>query len=160
MSKYSDALAIAAPYCSTSEHCRFDILKKISRYGLSDKEKKELIDQLEKEGFFNEERFVKAFVNDCFHFNKWGRLKIRYKLKQKEIKYELIDEGLAVISENDYRELLLAILKQKRPFVKSNSQCALRGKMLRFALTRGFEPHIVLSCLKELDLDEDTEDFL
>lgn len=160
MSNYSEALAFAAAYCSSSEHCKIEILDRINRFELSNDEQEKIIERLEKEGFLNEKRYVKAFVNDRFRYNKWGRVKIRYMLKQKRIEPSLIDECMEVISENEYHELLLLLLKQKRPTVKSKNPYELRGKMLRFAAGRGFEPHIVSSCLKELDIDEDTEDFL
>ncbi|MDD4922436.1 MAG: regulatory protein RecX, partial [Bacteroidales bacterium] len=115
MSNYSEALAFAAAYCSASEHCRSEVLDKTARFELSKDEELKLIQRLQQEGFLDEKRYIRAFVSDRFRFNKWGRIKIRYLLRQKGVSAELIEEGLEAIPEEDYQEMLLTLLKQKKP---------------------------------------------
>jgi len=157
MSNYSEALAFTAAYCSAAEHCKSEVLEKASRFELTAEEQLTLIQKLKQEGFLNEQRFVKAFVNDRFRFNKWGRIKIRYMLRQKGISTELIEEGVGLINDEDYHEMLLTILKHKKPSIKSKSNYELRGKMLRYAAGKGFEPSIASKCLREMDIDEDED---
>lgn len=157
MSNFSEALVLAASFCSTSEHCESEVLDKICRFELIPEDRKKLILRLQQEGFLDERRFVKAFVNDKFHFNRWGRIKIRYMLKQKGIKSDVIEEGIKQISEKEYQGILLKLLKEKRPAIKSKNVYELRGKLLRFATGKGYEPSIVTLCLKDLDLNEEDE---
>jgi len=155
MSNYTEALAFAAAYCSTAEHCRSEILDKTEKFELNPEEKVQLIQRLQQEKFLDEKRYVRAFVRDRFRFNKWGRIKIRYMLRQKGIPSDLIDEGIETISEEDYLDMLFSLLKQKKPSVKSKSNYELRGKMLRFGSGRGFEPSLIAQCLKKMDIEED-----
>lgn len=155
MSNYTEALAFAAAYCSTAEHCRTEILEKTEKFELNPEEKVQLIQRLQQEKFLDEKRYVRAFVRDRFRFNKWGRIKIRYMLRQKGIPSDLIDEGIETISEEDYLDMLFSLLKQKKPSVKSKSNYELRGKMLRFGSGRGFEPSLIAQCLKKMDIEED-----
>ncbi|MDD2611397.1 MAG: regulatory protein RecX [Bacteroidales bacterium] len=162
MSNYSEALAFAAAFCSTAEHCKSEVLDKTSKFELNPEEQSKLIQRLQQEGFLNEKRYVKAFVGDRFRFNKWGKVKIRYALKQKRVSNELIDEGMDAIPDEDYKEMLMTLLRQKRPSIKSKTNYELSGKMIRFAVGRGFESALITKCLKEMDIDEEeyNEDFI
>jgi Uncharacterized protein conserved in bacteria len=157
MSNFSNALVYAASFCSYSEHCKSEVLDKISRFELTFEDRERLILHLQQEGFLDEKRFVMSYVNDKFRFNKWGRIKIRYMLKQKDIKSETIKEAIKQIPEEEYHQMLLKLLKEKRPAIKSKNVYELRGKMIRFATGKGYEPSIVTLCLKELRISEDGE---
>jgi len=157
MSNYSEALAFAAAYCSSAERCKTEVLDKTAKFELESEEQTKLILRLQQEGFINEKRYISAFVNDRFKFNKWGKIKIRYMLRQKGISSELIEEGLGLISEDVYQEMLLTLLKLKRPTIKSKTQYELRGKMLRYGTGKGFEPSLISQCLKKMDIEEDTD---
>lgn len=157
MSNYSEALAFAAAYCSASEHCKSEVLDKTVKFGLDQEEQAKLIQRLQQEGFLDERRYVRAFINDRLRFNKWGRIKIRYMLRQKGISAEFTQEGLESIVEEDYLDMLLTLLKQKKPSIKSKSNFEMREKMLRFAAGRGFEPSLISQCLKKLDIGEEED---
>jgi len=155
MSNYSEALAFAAAFCSTTEHCKSEVLDKTSKFELNPEEQSKLIQRLQQEDFLNEKRYIKAFVSDRFRFNRWGKVKIRYALKQKGISNELIDEGMDVILDEDYKEMLMTLLRQKRPSIKSKSSYELSGKMIRYAAGKGFESTLITKCLKKMDIDEE-----
>lgn len=154
MSKYSEALAFAASYCSTSEHCKSEVLDKTLKFELTSEEQFKLIQRLQQEGFLDEKRYVKAFVNDRFRFNKWGRIKIRYMLRQKGIPSNLIEDGMRLIPDEDYQEMLQTLLTQKKTSIKCKSNYELKGKLLRYAAGRGFEPELISICLKYIDINE------
>jgi len=155
MSNYSEALTFAAAFCSNSEHCKSEVLDKIARFELQEEEQKKLINRLQQEGFLDEKRYVRAFVSDRFRFNKWGRIKIRYMLRQKGLPTQLIEEGMENISDEEYENILLTLLRQKKPSVKSKSNYELRGKMMRYAAGRGFEPSQISKCLQRMDINEE-----
>jgi regulatory protein len=155
MSNYSEALAFAAAFCSSAEHCKSEVLEKMSKFELGQEEQSRIIQRLQQESFIDEERYVKAFVSDRFRFNKWGRIKIRFMLRQKGVSTELIEEGIKLIADDDYTNTLLTLLKQKKSTVKSKTKYELREKMLRFGAGRGFEPSIISLCLKKMDIDEE-----
>jgi len=155
MSNYSEALATAAGYCSMSEHCISEVVEKTRRYELTVEEQATLIRHLMGEGYLNENRYVKAFVKDRFRYNKWGRIKIRYMLRQKGLSSSLIEEGLSEIQEEEYMEMLTDLLRQKKRSTKANSSYELRGKLLRFAAGRGFELDQAGVCLRKMGMDDE-----
>jgi regulatory protein len=158
MSNYSEALAHAAAFCSASEHCISEVLDKTKKFELSQEDQDKLIRRLQEEGFLDEKRYVKAFVNDKFRFSKWGRIKIRYRLRQKGVSSDLTEEGLGIISEKDYQETLTSMLLQKKRSVKAASKYEYWGKMMRFAISKGFEPSIASDCLKEIGINDNEDE--
>jgi regulatory protein len=157
MSNYAQALNVAASYCSTSEHCLSEVLEKIKRFELSPEEQEELIHRLKTEQFLDEKRFARAFINDKFRYNKWGKIKISYALRQKGLSAALIEEGLSRIQEDDYRAMLTDLLKQKKKSVKATSIYQLKGKLFQFAASRGFESPIIGACLKQMGMEEEND---
>ena len=154
MSNYSEALAFAAAFCSATEHCKSEVLDKTSKFELSTEDQLKLIQRLQQEGFLNENRYVKAFVSDKFRFNKWGKIKIRYSLRQKKVANEQIDEALEAIPDEDYEKMLTTLLRQKKSSIKSKTNFELCGKMIRYAAGRGFEPSLISKCLKKMDIEK------
>ncbi|MEI6556196.1 MAG: regulatory protein RecX [Paludibacter sp.] len=141
----------AASYCSISEHCIFDVEEKLTAWGVCDSEKKEIIDRLISEDFINEKRFCTYFVKDKFRFNKWGKIKISYALKQKGLKDELINKALASIDDGEYEEMLASILKTKLKGLKYEFEYEKQGKLFNFAQSRGFESQVIYRIVKLID---------
>lgn len=151
----------AAAYCSGVERCRQDVEKKIAAAGLPPEATARIIQRLVDERFIDEARFCRSFVNDKLRFNKWGRIRIGYELRQRQIPKALIAEALEAIDEAAYREILKTLLKDKRRSVKAKDKRDLFSKLLRFAAGRGFESESIIKCLQELgDYEElDQEDW-
>ena len=62
----------------------------------------EIIATLIEEGYLNEERFAIAFAGGRFRMKGWGRVKIRYELKQKQVSDYSIKKALEQINEDEY----------------------------------------------------------
>ena len=139
-----------ASYCSTAERCIEDVRLKIVSAGATPEMEERIIARLLQEKFIDETRFCRCFVNDKFRFNRWGRIKISYELRQKNITSELISEALSQIDEEDYKSVLHALLKEKKRTAKGQTEQDLFNKLYRFALSRGFESNLTVQQLKKL----------
>ncbi|MPQ45511.1 RecX family transcriptional regulator [Marinifilum sp. N1E240] len=146
----SEALSKVQFICSRMEKCCSDIRKKLKDWNLPRDEQDEIIQSLIEDKFINEERFTTFYVRDKFRFNKWGKVKISYHLKQKQIPERLIDEALKQINENDYRENLQELLHAKLKGLKDDDPYQLKSKLFRFAQGRGFESQISLKLIDQL----------
>lgn len=156
----SEVLHRMASYCSMKEYCTQDIRKKIDATGLSPEECDRIINRLCSEKFLNEERFTRAYIKDKLRFSKWGRIKIKYELRKKDIPSSLIEALLDETEESAYQTLLKDILIQKKKSTKGKSPQDIYSKLFRFAAGRGFESHLISSCLKTiLNTDPDEADF-
>ena len=151
MSTYSEALASAAAYCSKGEKCRSEVCAHLKRFELSADEMQRLLGDLEKEGYLDERRYARAFASDRFRFQHWGRLKIRHALCLKSVPSAVAEAALEVISEEDYMAELRRTLMEKIKTTKKGLDGAQwAAKIIRHALSRGFEAEAVRRCLAEI----------
>ena len=100
MKTEAEVLSNLARYCSQAERCTDDVRKKIKASGFTEDIINRIINRLIQEKFIDEQRFCRSFVNDKLKFNHWGRIKIAYELKKRNIKPEIYSEALDSIDEN------------------------------------------------------------
>lgn len=136
--------------CSQSERCRFDIVTKLRLWELSEEEIEEALSYLIKERFLDEGRFVRFYVNDKLRFNKWGKVKLTYMLRQKQIPENLIRESLNRINDDLYMKTLRNLLVSKVKSIKGASDYQRKGKLAVFAQSHGFEAELAFRIAGEL----------
>jgi regulatory protein len=145
------ALKKAMALCAGREYCSEDIRMKLDSWGLNSHDVESVMNKLIKENFINDKRYAEAFVKDKYNHNKWGKVKIAAQLRAKRIGSEFIESALARLDEDEYRQTIRHILASHRKFVKAKNQFDLKGKLLRFGLSKGFESHILYDILNETD---------
>ena len=72
-------------YCAYQERCHSEVKEKLYSLGVWKKDQDQMIATMIEEGYLNEERFAIAFASGRFKIKHWGRVKIRYELKQKQV---------------------------------------------------------------------------
>jgi regulatory protein len=147
---YKMSLTKAMALCSRREYCSEDIRAKLQSWSVSEKDAEKIISALIKENFLNEARYSEAFVKDKFRYNKWGRVKIAAHLKAKSIPGELIRSALDSIDDELYRNTLKELIASHRKSVKAKNQYDLKGKLLRYGLSKGFESSLLYDILNDL----------
>lgn len=125
--------------CAMSEQCCHDVLQKLRRWEVEPTMAERIVAKLVKERFIDEERYAKAFVRDKFRYNHWGKVRIEQELKMRKIASRHIEMGLEELKEEDNLETLRQLIEKKRPSVKGKNEYEIKGKLIRFALGKGFE---------------------
>ena len=143
-----------AAVCAQAEHCEQEMRDKMKRWEIDATTQDSIIARLVKERYINDERYARAFVKDKIRYNKWGRRKVQQALWMKRISDEIQQRVLDEIDEKEYLDVLIPLLKQKRKTIKANNDYELNQKLVRFALSRGFDFSIIRQCLK---VDEDLD---
>lgn len=138
-----------AAKCSTSEQCLSDIEAKLSRYELTEEERTHILRHLVEEKYIDDRRYAKAFIRDKYRFNKWGRIKIAQGLRMKGIDNDIVSEAMEVIDEAEYLDILRELIKTKRKSTRGKSAYEVNGKLIRFAVGRGFEFGAIRTCLND-----------
>lgn len=140
MKTYSEEQLLnkAASACSSSEHCISEIEEKLKRYGANEDAVERIICRLLKEGFIDEGRYAKAFTRDKYRFNKWGEIKIRMALKTKRVKDRDIEKAIDEIDRKEYMNNLAILIRAKQKDVKAENEYEKNGKLIRFALSKGY----------------------
>jgi regulatory protein len=146
-----ELLQRAQKVCSGREYCISDIMSLLDRWGAKDeKTKSAVINKLIEDKFIDEVRYCRAFARDHFTYNQWGKVKITLSLKSKYIPAEVIASGLEAIDEEEYLALLRKIIGDQQKRIKARNRYDLKGKILRHALGKGFESHLVYDVINSM----------
>lgn len=148
-----NAYSRMARICSMRECCSFDIKQKLKRMQLDDDVIDRVLSLLQKQQYIDDARFSRSFINDKLRFSKWGKTKIEFALRQKQIPQEAIDEAFEEFSDELLTESLKPLLEKKMKSVKGKSEYEKRTKVIRFGLSRGFSMQNILKCLGTLPGD-------
>ncbi len=140
---YKTALSKAMALCSKKEYCKSEIRQKLQKWNLENDDINKVIDKLSDDNFLSEERYAQAFVKDKFRFNKWGKLKIKSHLRQKQIDDSIISEAIKLIDNDEYIEMIKSLITAKERTVKAKNDYDKKQKLLRFLAQKGFEPSLV-----------------
>ncbi len=142
-------LSKAMNYCSRAEHCVTEVLQKLNQWEAPEEYHNKIIDYLIQENFINEERFAQAFVNDKFKFDRWGKQKITFVLKQKQIPTTIISNSLERIDPEEYHKTASQLMKKKWVSLEDEKPAAIKNKILRYMSSRGFESGLIFELLNE-----------
>jgi regulatory protein len=110
-----------------------------------------IISKLIEEGYLNEERFAIHFAGGRFRIKQWGKVKIKYELKQKKVSDYCIKKALSSIDADDYEKLLQKLAGQKLKTLKGEKNIFIKKRKLQdFLLQRGFENDLVRSVVQKI----------
>ncbi len=138
MADFDKIITRAAKLCSTAEKCSHDMWTKMIAWGLEEREADKAVAYLVEHKFLDDSRFARYFVKDKLKFNKWGRIKIGYVLRQKQLPEDVINEALREINADTYTEILDQLVLHKMRSAGDLSIPANKAKVLRFAAQKGF----------------------
>lgn len=149
-----------AAACAQAEHCEQEMRDKMKRWGMAPETQNRVVERLTKERYIDNERYARAFVKDKVRYNKWGRRKVQQALWMKRIDDDIQQRVLDEIDDEEYLKVLVPLLKQKRKSIKAANDYELNQKLVRFALSRGFDYGIIRQCLdvdEEMDIDDEMD---
>jgi|SRR6218665_243264 len=137
-------------YCAYQERSHSEVRDKLYQLGVWKKDHDEIIASLIEDNYLNEERFAIALAGGKFRMKEWGRVKIRYELKQKQVSEYCIKKAMKEIKEDDYLKLLEKLAAEKYATLKSEQYLVRKKKTQDFLMQRGFEPALITRILNEL----------
>ena len=138
------ALPKIKQYCTYQERCHAEVKEKLYAFGLYKKDVEQLISQLIEENYLNEERFAIQYAGGKFRMNQWGRIKIKYALKQKQVSDYCIKKALKEINESDYKKTLQKLTEQKLKTLKGEKNIFIKKRKLQdYLLQKGYEGELV-----------------
>ena len=148
---YKRALERAMAICSKSEKCIGEIYDKLNTWRITTEEdNKAIIQELVKNKFIDEKRYARSYTRDKYRFNKWGRIKIRAMLIAKGISNSDIEYGLGMIDNESYLKMIEEEMLIKRKSIRASNLFDLKGKLYRFAASRGYERDHIYDFINKL----------
>ncbi|MBL0268396.1 MAG: RecX family transcriptional regulator [Chitinophagaceae bacterium] len=133
-------------YCAYQERCHSEVKEKLYSLGVWKKDHDAIISTLIEENYLNEERFAIAYAGGKWRMKHWGRVRIRYELKQKQVTEYCIKKALKQIDEEEYLQVLHETAAAKYASLKSDQYLVRKKKTMDYLVNRGFEMSLVNSC--------------
>lgn len=144
-------------YCAYQERCHSEVKEKLYSFGLRKQQVEESISQLIEEDYLNEERFAIQFAGGRFRMKQWGRVKIQYELKQKQVSAYCIKKALQQFDEVDYQKTLEKLTRDKWDSVKGAgvNQFVKMSKTTDYLLQKGYESDLIRREIEKLKKGSD-----
>ena len=138
-----EALIKAANFCAYQERTHKEVRTRLSEIEVLGDESEAIITWLIENNYLNEERFARIFAGSKFRQKKWGRIKIRQELKMRGVSDYCLKAGMSEIDGDDYMVTLQEIIEKKSRDIKDSNKLIIKQKLVKFALSRGFEHDLV-----------------
>lgn len=152
---YEMALQRLTALCASAEHCEYEMTEKMRKWEVDEVDRERIMDYLRKAKFVDDERYARAFVKDKIKYNKWGRMKVEQGLWAKHIAEDIRRKVLDEVDDTEYKSVLMDLLKVKRRGIKADSDYQMNMKLIKFAMSRGFDYSIIRQCI---DCNESVEE--
>lgn len=136
--------------CSRAEHCKEEMRRKMERWEVANDIQEKVIAYLVKERYIDEERYTRYFIRAKKEYSHWGERKIEQALYMKRIPKDIYEPLLKEICNNDFHDILKSLLQNKKRSVKASNDYELRGKLIRFAMQRGFTYDQIMEVMDDL----------
>lgn len=137
-------------YCAYQERCHKEVVQKLQSMHVIPEAIDVIVVHLIQHNFLNETRFAKAFVRGKFKFKAWGRRRLTFELKQKDVSKVNINQALADISDAEYIGVFNDLAEKKALSIKEPNVLKKKKKFTEYFLYRGWESHLVYDKANEL----------
>ena len=135
--------------CARSEKSSGDALRLMSQWQVPQSERGAVLDKLLKDRFIDDSRYAEAYVREKSRLSGWGARKIALQLRQKGVSQDVIAEALKQLDSDIELPRLVEKLRRKARTTKYSSDYELRGKLLRYALSLGFDYDLAQRAVEE-----------
>ena len=134
--------------CSKAEYCRADVYRKALKDLEGDAEAAgKVVEQLVADKYVDDVRYASAYAREKAGLQGWGPVKIRFHLRAKGVSDADIASALQEIEPEKAEARLEKLLAAKARTLEGDPQ--FRLKLLKFALSRGYEYDTVEAVLKK-----------
>lgn len=137
-------------FCSYQERCHSEVAAKLRTFRLPKVQAEEVFGQLIENDYLNEQRFAEQFAGGKFRMKQWGRQKIRWALRQKNVSEYCIEKGLAQIPSADYAIVIDQLTQKRWEELAGEDDFSRKGKTKNYLVQKGYEPSLVQQAVDQL----------
>ena len=121
----------AASFCAYQERTHEEVRRRLDKLFVEEEDAEWIISQLIRDNFLNEERFAHSFAGGKFRIKKWGRKRILFELKQKQVGDRNIQSALNQIDVVEYKATLTKLAEKKLEAICSKEKTEVLQKNSR-----------------------------
>jgi regulatory protein len=136
-------------FCGYRERSHHEVVEKLYALGVWKKDHDEILATLIEEDYLNEQRFANTFARGHFRQKQWGKIKIRYQLRQKKVSTYCINSAMKEIDDEEYAATLQQLFDAKWNSLKNEKNRFVKMKKVSdYLVQKGYEPEIVNNLMK------------
>jgi len=106
--------------------------------------------ELIKDDFLNEERFAFSFIRGKFRIKQWGKIKLKNELRQRNITSALINNALDQINNEDYNKTFDELALKKFNYLNQDTSINSKKKFINYLQYRGWENDLIFKKVNDL----------
>tara|TARA_B100000768_G_scaffold72763_1_gene69775 strand:- start:4647 stop:5195 length:549 start_codon:yes stop_codon:yes gene_type:complete len=126
-------------WCSLRERCEQELRIKLQKLDVSENEANQVIEQLVREDFLSQSRFLESYIRSHIEYKGWGPYKIVNGLKTKGFDSNEAWGAVNLWDQSDFERALLHLFERKRGEWQDN-----RERVIRFLVSRGYRMEDIL----------------
>ena len=126
-----------------------DLIKKLRLSFYPEEAVKEAIEKAKKFGYINDERYAERYVST--YKDKYSKLNLKYKLMEKGINKEIIDNALEE-ADIDESPMIIKLLEKKHYFEMDEPEK--KQKIIASIMRKGYKYTKIKDVIKDIAADE------
>tara|TARA_B100000963_G_scaffold297131_1_gene268498 strand:- start:48418 stop:48945 length:528 start_codon:yes stop_codon:yes gene_type:complete len=150
LSDYSLILNKIKRFCAYQERCHKEVITKLKSIYAKNDQIPYFISTLIKENYLNETRYAMQYANGKFRIKNWGKVKIRYNLRQNNITEWNITNALNEINDKEYIKIFNTLFNKLLLKYDNLNYQNKKKKIYDALIYRGWEKEIIFKKLKEV----------
>ncbi len=147
-----DAYYKGLKYLGVRMRSELEIKKYLAKCGFSNQEIVYALDRLKDEGYIDNVRYVKAYIQDAINLGNEGPKKIHDELLKLGISEKYIYPELDSISEDEWLDKISSIVSKKAK-VNKNSEKMFKNKITSYLLGLGYPFELIKIVVDDVKLD-------
>ena len=148
------AYTLALGYISVKMRSIKEINDYLIKKGFNNLVANKVSERLIKEGYLNDLKYAKSFINDSMNLTNKGPQKIKMELIKYAVNKDIIESEIALIDQRKVEEKLNKLI-DKELKIKKGSQNAIKIKIINHFVNLGYSKDLVTSILTGKDITSD-----
>ncbi len=150
-----DSFYLALKYISKKMRSEREIREYLKKKEVASAVIDKVIVALRKRNYIDDERYIRAYINDQVNLSKNGPLKIIKCLRDMGMSSELIDEYMSKIPDTVWQEKVEHIILNKIKTNHNTSAINLKKKIIIYLVGLGYDKQVCETILNKYDIIDD-----
>ena len=151
---YYEAYYKSLKYISVKYRTKKEIVKYLEKYDYDKTIIENIIKQLEKENYINEEIYAKAYITDEINLKNNGPLKIEKDLVNLGIQKDVINKYIKIFTNELITEKINKIINKEIKLNKNKSLYVIKNKISNKLINLGYDKKDFIYLLENIKIDE------
>lgn len=152
-----EAMKFAMKLIGLRRRSELEMRKKLHKKSTSKELEEEVINELKRFQYIDDEKFAESYINDRINLRPAGKFLIKMELKARGVREPTINQKLGeLISDEQELEMAQALVRKRMNRLRPQESDKDRIKLMNYLKTRGFSTSIISQAVKnEIELAQD-----